>query len=281
MSKTKRIVIIAIAAVLLAIVSAGATYMICLSSAPAPQEPANENAPVENTVPDEGNTSNTEGGGASTTVEDITEETIPEPVDHSSELNAEGVYIPDQSGTNPEITARNMKLEQMDQEAMKNMAVDIVFRLRNFTAEELQNNWTGRFSAMMDSGMASQDRDNNILYKETQPAWAEACGSYSEYKNKTRSIDVTSIYMDQQGSQQVPVVTLTVVEDSCADYPMNGSDHWKPINVVSSTYFVYFTPDGSFVYNVKSIDKTILEKNVNAYPFDENAMYEGEGAYYN
>lgn len=87
------------------------------------------------------------------------------------------------------------------------------------------------------------------------------------------------MYMEPNGTEEIPVVALNVVEESNADYPLRKSEHWKPINVVSSTYLVYFTQDGGLIYSVKSVDKQIIEKNIYNYPYDEESA-RGEGTYY-
>lgn len=220
-------------------------------------------------------------GKYSSTTEDISNENPSSANGLSNSSSEEVKNIPIESHPSAESVRMNDKLMKMDVESMKQRAYDIVFKLRNFDTQELSNStaWVGKFSSSIDSGKASQNSDKNILYQESLPRWASTSSTYSEYKNKTRSIDYINMYMEPNGTEEIPVVALNVVEESNADYPLRKSEHWKPINVVSSTYLVYFTQDGGLIYSVKSVDKQIIEKNIYNYPYDEESA-RGEGTYY-
>lgn len=291
MGKQKTIIIaIALVATVIAIAVA-----FTLLNAPRPEDDASE---VSNVAQSDDNDAYNEGASAldsagrsaSTTIETVNnntstsanaikENTNNQTKDYSYLLNEDGVYIPDQGTPDADSHAREQYLDSINTDKIKRAAIDIVTRLRNFDSDKFKNAWVAQFNSIMDPELTSQNRDKNILYQETRNDWISACSSYSEYKNKTRSVDFNSIFVDRSGTMMYPVVILSVVEESNADYPMPGSEHWKPTNLVKASYLVYFTPDARSIFNVKAIEKEILEKNIYDYPFNEDDWY-GEGNYY-
>lgn len=286
----KRIIIIVIALV--------ATVIACcvaftLLTAHEPNNEASEVSAVEQSDDDgayDENSSALDSAGRSTssvteTVENNTQSSTSngdannKPNDYSYLLNDDGVYVPNQSGADSDAYARERYLEGINKDKLKSAAVDVVTKLRNFDSSKFKNNWISQFNSIMDAEWASQNRDKNILYQETRGDWVNACATYSEYQNKTRSVDVNSIFADSAGTSMYPVVIVHVVEESNADYPLAGSEHWKPINLVKASYLVYFTPDARSIFNVKVTEKEVLEKNIYNYPFNEDDWY-GEGNYY-
>lgn len=272
-------IIIAIAVVIIVILIGTGVFMFSnIQSNPASE--TNENVNIVEPAENSNSLDNASGKYSSTT------DNLPSDENTGASQNQEGdesvEYRPVESIPSTESVFLNDKLKGMNTEDMQRRAHDMIFTLRNFDPATLSDasSWVSRFSSQVDIAKAGTEPNKNILYQEDSVKWAQAASSYPEYQNRTRSIDFINMYMEPVGTQNIPVASFKVVEESNADYPMAGSDHWKPVNVVSSTYLVYFTSDGGFIYSVKSVDKNIIEKNIYNHPFDESTMFEGESSYY-
>lgn len=180
--------------------------------------------------------------------------------------------------TPPEYVARSEKLKSLDKDAIAAKAVDVVSKLRNFNNHDYESvtGWQSRFAENADLSRAADYEEKNILYQETLPKWIEACATYPEYWAATDDIRVLNVYMDTVDASDVPCVGIVTVEQENEDYPYALSEHWKPIDRVQKTYIVYLTEDGSRVYNVKMMDRKVLEKNIYHHWYDSDMSHSTE-----
>ena len=182
----------------------------------------------------------------------------------AAENTAAGSNSPDAASTDPGAAGAPADNPSPDisgnSGALGVKAKDFVVALRTYDTQQLiqHKEWLSGFAAMVDPQLMKEHPKKNLIRKEASTKWAQMMASYDGVKNMVTTADYGSVKTAQLDGYDCLVVDVSCTEKCISGKLSHKTAAWKTPNVVATTYYVYFTSDGQYIFCVKRIDAQVV-----------------------